>query len=48
METFFDYLTHTKTMGYIVAALLLVAFIPFWQFLTEREKHDTLGPRKSR
>jgi len=43
MQTLFDFLTHTKAMGYIVAALVLVAFIPFWRFLTERERDDTLG-----
>jgi hypothetical protein len=25
-------------VGYIVAALVLVTFIPFWRFLTEREE----------
>jgi hypothetical protein len=44
METLFDYLTQTKGMGYIVAGLLLVAFIPFWKFLTERER-DTSARR---
>lgn len=40
MHTLFDFLTHTKGMTYIVAGILLVCFIPFWQFLTERERHD--------
>jgi hypothetical protein len=48
METFFDYLTQTKAMGYIIAAVLLVGFVPFWQFLTEREKNDDGGPLKPR
>jgi hypothetical protein len=47
MHTLFDYLTHTKAMGYIVAALVLLAFIPFWRFLTERERDDKLGTRDS-
>lgn len=38
MYTLFDFLTYTKGVGYIVAGLLLVGFIPFWRFLTEREK----------
>ena len=41
MHTLFDYLTHTKAIGYIVAGLLLVSYIPFWAFLTDRE-----GPTK--
>ena len=48
METLFDYLTHTKSAGYLVAGLLLVAFVPFWRFLTERERGDELPTRKSR
>ena len=40
MHTLFDFLTHTKGIGYIVAGLLLVSFIPFWRFLTEREHED--------
>ena len=38
MHTLFDFLTHTKGVTYIVAGLLLVCFIPFWQYLTERER----------
>ena len=38
MYTLFDFLTHTKALGYIVAGLLLVSTIPFWRFLTERER----------
>jgi len=40
MHTLFDFLTHTKGVGYIVAGLLLVSFIPFWRFLTEREHEE--------
>jgi hypothetical protein len=43
VETLFDYLTHTKTVGYVVAGLCLIGFVPFWKFLTEREKDE--GPR---
>jgi len=42
METLFDYLTYTKSVGYIVAGLFLVGFIPFWRFLTGREREDRL------
>lgn len=40
MHTLFDFLTHTKALGYVVAGLLLVGFIPFWNFLTEREREE--------
>ena len=48
MHTLFDFLTHTKGAGYIVAGLLLVGFIPFWRFLTEREVDDDSLPQRSR
>lgn len=48
MHTLFDFLTHTKAVGYIVAGILLVGFIPFWRFLTEREKDDRLSAPKAR
>ena len=35
-----DFLTSTKGACYIVAALFLVGFIPFWMFLTDREKKN--------
>jgi hypothetical protein len=38
VHTLFDFLTHTKAMTYIVAGVLLIGFVPFWKFLTEREK----------
>jgi hypothetical protein len=38
VHTLFDFLTHTKGMAYIVAGVLLIGFVPFWKFLTEREK----------
>jgi len=41
MHTLFDFLTHTKAIGYIVAFALLLAYIPFWRFLTEREGGDS-------
>jgi hypothetical protein len=40
MHTLFDFLTYTKGHAYIVAGLLLLAFIPFWRFLTEREGEE--------
>lgn len=48
MYTLFDYLTYTKGVGYIVAGLLLVGFIPFWRFLTEREKGTRFKPTGTR
>jgi hypothetical protein len=47
MHTLFDFLTYTKGIGYIVAGLLLVGFIPFWRFLTERETEDKLKSTRS-
>ena len=41
--TLFDFLTHTKAVGYIVAGIFLVGFIPFWRFLTEREERGRPG-----
>ncbi len=40
MHTLFDFLTHTKAIGYIVGFGLLLAYIPFWKFLTEREREE--------
>jgi hypothetical protein len=40
MHTLFDFLTQTKGLGYIVAGALLLAYIPFWKFLTERESGE--------
>ena len=40
METLWDFLTYTKGYGYLFAGILLVSFIPFYLYLTEREtKH---------
>ena len=38
METLQDFLTFTKGICYIVAAVFLIGFIPFWRLLTDREK----------
>jgi hypothetical protein len=38
METMQEYLTLTKGACYLIAAVVLIGFIPFWMFLTEREK----------
>jgi hypothetical protein len=38
MNTLYDFLTHTKGIGYIIAGVLLLSYIPFWRFLTERER----------
>ena len=40
METLWDFLTFTKGYGYVVAFGLMLAFIPFYLMLTEREKGD--------
>ena len=33
-----EFLNFTKGSGYLMMLILLVMFIPFWIFLTEREK----------
>jgi hypothetical protein len=38
METLLDYIFETKRFSYIVAVVFMVASIPFWRFLTEREE----------
>ena len=38
METMWDFLTLTKGVSYVLAFGLLLGFIPFWSFLTQREK----------
>ena len=39
METLWDFLTFTKGNGYLVAFGLMLCFIPFYLYLTERERH---------
>ena len=39
-QTLFDFLTHTEGTTYILIGVLLVSFIPFWRFLTERESEE--------
>ena len=38
MHTLQEFLTHTKGLCYILGGIFLVAFIPFWLFLVERQK----------
>jgi hypothetical protein len=40
METLWDFLTYTKGWAYIFAFLMAAGFIPFWAFLTDRERAD--------
>ena len=37
-HTLFDFLTMTKGTCYVIAGIVLVGFIPFWLYLTEREQ----------
>ena len=39
-QTLWDFLTQTKGWVYVIAFALLLVFIPFWMYLTEREKKD--------
>ena len=43
METLLDYIFETKRWSYIVAVILMVAAIPFWKFLIEREESNDRG-----
>ena len=38
MHTLLEFIVATKSNSYMVAVVLMVAFIPFWSFLTQREK----------
>ena len=38
MHTLWDFLTATKGATYLVAFALMLGFIPFFLYLTEREK----------
>ena len=40
MHTMQEFLTSTKGMGYIIAGLLMVLFVPFWLYLVDREKSE--------
>ena len=43
METLLDFIFETKKLSYIVAVVLMVGAIPFWRFLTERERNENRG-----
>ncbi len=38
MVTLWDFLTFTKGWGYVAAFAVLLCFIPFYLYLTERER----------
>ena len=38
MEVMQDFLTWTKGSCYVLGLIVLLAFIPFWLYLTEREE----------
>ena len=38
MHTLVDFMTRTEGLAMLTGGLLLAGFIPFWLFLTEREK----------
>jgi hypothetical protein len=37
MHTLQEFLHHTKGIVYVLGAAVLIVFIPFWLFLTERQ-----------
>ncbi len=39
-QTLQDFLAYTDGSCYLVMLIILVCFIPFWLYLTEREKED--------
>ena len=38
LHTLVDFLMYSKGSGYLIGAAVLLCFIPFWLFLTERER----------
>jgi len=38
VNTLLEFIVATKAVSYVVAVLLMVGFIPFYLFLTERDK----------
>jgi hypothetical protein len=38
MVTLWDFLTFTKGVTYVVAFAIMIGFVPFYLFLTERER----------
>jgi len=43
METLMEFIYETKRWSYIVAVILMIAAIPFWKFLIEREERNDDG-----
>jgi len=39
-HTLHEFTFHVESVGYLVSLLVLVGFIPFWRFLTDRETTD--------
>ena len=39
MHTLQEFFAHTKAVSYLIALVLMTGFIPFWRFLTERERN---------
>ncbi len=39
-HTLQDFMTFTKGSGYVMMLIILVCFIPFWLYLTDRERKD--------
>jgi hypothetical protein len=40
VETLLDFIFETKRLSYIASVILMIAAIPFWRFLIEREKKE--------
>lgn len=39
-HTLHEFVFHAEKCGYLLSLLVLVAFIPFWRFVTSRESTD--------
>ncbi len=39
-NTLHEFTFHVESFGYLLSLLILVGFIPFWRFLTDRETSD--------
>ena len=37
MHTLLEFMHHTKGVAYVLGGVVLLAFIPFWLLLTERQ-----------
>lgn len=39
-HTLHEFVFRAEAIGYLLSLLILLGFIPFWRFLTERQRSD--------